>query len=462
MITLTDEILKQDKDGVLKLLQAGEPVNEIDIHGFPPLTEAAIVNDYDIAKLLIEYGADVKMKDLVGGTALQWAVENNNIPLCQLLLDHGADPNAYSKSGQPILVQPLLRRRQNLKELLYRAGADLKFAQDYINAKLIGHRFELVGRVDMVNHKDVFVEMDFEGFILEFTLSVIFDSLTQFKNNFAARSLRPYFDAIQAIVEAFAVACELNRYQQYLANKNIDKYTPRLEMLVKNPLLLLPVGYEGHAITFVKYGNLLAKCDRGANSLRHPSVEIFHIGRPSAFNIDFLKTLLYKRQNLRFVTDGVVRMLGLTPVNAIHLPSQLTGNCSWANVEASIPTMLFMLWLQQHPKQPETAVNRARKLALSIYKQWLEWDKDWALHQCVEGFYDATPTRKAAKAAVLAAVLAQTCRYTNPGDINRANKILEVLTTSNYTYVLQSYLRVFQGTAVGKNIQELHDLYGRR
>lgn len=461
-MTLTDAILKLDKASVQHLLDSGEPVNEIDIYGFTPLIEAAIVNDYDMAAQLVAHGADVKMKDLVGGTALTWAVENHNIPLCQLLLEHGADPNAYSRSGQPILVQPLLRRQQDLKELLYRVGADLKFAQDYINTKLIGHRFELVGRVDIVTHKDVFIEMDFEGFILEFTLSVIFDSLIQFKNNFAARNLRPYFDQFQAVIEAFAIACELNRYQQYLANRNISQYLPRLEILAKNPLLLLPVGYEGHAITFIKCGHLLAKCDRGANSLRHPSVEIFQMGRPQAFNANFLKTLLYQRQNRHFVTHGIVQMLALTPIAAIPLSSQLTGNCSWANVEASIPTMLFMLWLQQNPHHTETELEDYRTLALTIYQQWLEWDKDWALHQCVESFYDASPVRKAAKAAVLAAVLAQTCRYANPEDVGRANKILEVLATPQYEYVLKGYLKVFKDTAVGRNLQELYDVYGRR
>ena len=116
-MSITEEILKQNKEKVFSLIESGQPVNEIDIHGFTPLIEAAIVNEFDIAKKLIEYGADVKMPDLTGGTALHWAVENNNLPLCQLLLNEGADPNAYSRSGQPILAQPLLRRQQNLKEL---------------------------------------------------------------------------------------------------------------------------------------------------------------------------------------------------------------------------------------------------------------------------------------------------------------------------------------------------------
>jgi hypothetical protein len=460
-MTLTDAILKQKKEEAFALIESGEHINEIDIHGFTPLIEAAIANDIDVAKKLISYGANVGMRDLTGGTALHWAVENNNLALCELLLDQGADPNAYSRSGQPILVQPLLRRQQNLKELLYRYGADLRFAQDYISIKLMGHRFELVGKVDVVDHKNTFIEIDFEGFILEFTLSVVLESLVQLKNNFAGRLLRPYFEDLQAIIDALVVACELNRYQQYLANRQIDQYTRRLEVLCKRPHLILPVGYEGHAITFVKCGNLLAKCDRGANSLKHPSVEIFHISEGNRFNVEFLKALLYKRQSRYFVTEGVVHILGLVPVAEIHLPSQLTGNCSWANVEAAFPALILMRWLQAriHPRAAD--VQKHRKKALHIYNRWLEWDKDWALHQCVENFYDASPARKASRAAVLAAVLAQTCQHQRPQDMARSHKILSILATPEYKYVLQSYLNVYKGTEIAHNLQELVDLYGR-
>jgi len=460
-MTLTQAILKQNKKKILALLEAGAHINEIDIHGFTPLIEAAIVNDTDIAAQLIAYGADVKMRDLTGGTALHWAVENNNLPLCELFLEHGADPNAYPRSGQPILVQPLLRRQQNLKELLYQYGADLRFAQDYISIKLLGHRFELVGKVDIVDHQNVFIEIDFEGFVLEFTLSVILESLVQLKNNFAGRILRPYFDDLEATIDAFAVACELNRYQQYLITRNIDQYLYRLETLSKSPYLILPVGYEGHAITFVKCGNLFAKCDRGANSLEHPSVEIFHIGKPQAFNTQFLKTLLYKRQSRYFVCDGIMQILHLTPISFVPLPSQLTGNCSWANVEAAIPALILMRWLQENPNHTAAEITHQQNKALYVYKRWVEWDKDWALHQCIEHFYDASSARRASRAAVLAAVLTQTCNHDHPQDMERANKILAVLATPDYRYVLESYLKTYKNSDIEKNIKELVDLYGR-
>ncbi len=456
---ITDEILAGRKEQVQQLIAAGADVNEIDFYGYPPLTEAAIVDNIEIAALLLQHGADINQKDLTGGTALHWAAENNNIPLAKLLLEHGANPNAYTDYSQPVLVQPLLRRQQNFKELLYRFGADLKFAQDYINAKLIGHRFELVGRVDVVDNRGKFIEIDLEGFILEFTVAIIQDSLMHFKNNYSARNLRSHFDEVQKVIEAFTVATELVKYQQY--RTDLSQHRQRIEKLTGNELLLLPVGYEGHAITLVKYGNLLAKCDRGANSLHNPSVGIYKIQNLGQFNSSFAQLLLYKKQHHGSMTRGIFDALNLELVTDLPLPSQLSGNCSWANVEATIPTILLMLWLKNNMHRSAEDIRFYKEMVLLIYRQWLEWDKDWALHHCVESFYEASPARKAAKAALLAAVLFQTCRYTVPEDLTRANKILAVLATPEYEYVLQSYIKAYKNTEVGRNLLELIDLYSQ-
>ena len=114
-----------------------------------------------------------------------------------MLLAHGADPNAYTLTGDPVLVKPLLRRQSRLKQLLIRSGANIDFAQDYINTKLLGHRFELVGYADIVDHQQRFIEVDFEGFILEFTIGIILNSLQEYRNNFSARHLRGFFDFIR-------------------------------------------------------------------------------------------------------------------------------------------------------------------------------------------------------------------------------------------------------------------------
>lgn len=458
-MNLADAIIYNHPTHVERFLKDGADVNEIDDYGFTPLIEAAIANNLTMAQLLLNHGAKVNEPDVTGGTALHWATENYNLPLCGLLLKQGANPNAYTRYGQPPLVKPLLRRQQDLKELLYRHGADLTFAKDYINTKLIGHRFELVGRVDILDSAGKFIEVDFEGFILEFTLNIILDSLLHFKNNFTARNLRNHFHYMQRVIDAFVNAAELIKYQQYMIK--IREHKQRIETLLNQELLLLPMGCEGHAITFIKYGNLLAKCDRGENSLHEPSVIIYKIHNIKACTAEFFQYLLYQKHSRDFIDSEIKQTLSLTPIASIPLSSQISGNCSWANVEAAIPTITFMLLLKE---KKQIRGEGLQDFVMGILHQWREWDKDRALHECVENFYSATPARKASIAATLAAVLFQKCRFNSPEDFSKINKIVAALSVREYKYILESYRKIYAEefkTPAGRNLLEILDIAGQ-
>jgi len=460
-MALVDEILHGRKDNVEQLLKLGEDVDEIDVYGFTPLIEAAIANNFEIASLLIQHKAGINDPDMTGATALHWAVENNNIPLCKLLLERGANPNAYTSYAQSVLVKPLLRNHQELKKLLYQHGADLNFAQDYINTKLLGHRFSLIGRVDVVSSDNKFIELDFEGFILEFTMGIIQNSLSHFKNNFAARNLREYTSYFQTIIDALIDASELIRYQQYMIDIKEHKY--RINELISKNLLVIPVGYEGHAISFIKFGSVLAKCDRGEKSRVGPSVVLYRIKNLRRFNDSFIKKLLYQKHNKEFINEEIIQILGLEPFTQLPVPSQVSGNCSWANIEAVIPTLFFMLLYQEGKKKNVIDIVGYKDLALSVYQQWMEWDQNWALNQCLETFAGASNARKASKAALLAAILFQMCQDHIPEDLAKANRILSILTLPDYKYVLDSYVRVYDKknrTQAGKNLVDLLDVLG--
>lgn len=459
-MNLANEIIYQRIENVKQLLAEKADVNEIDDYGYTPLIEAAIVNNVEIATLLLKQGAKINATDLVGSTALHWAVENNNLALCQLLLEHGANANAYTSYSQPVLVKPLLRRQNELKELLYRYHADLKFAQDYIYTKLLGHRYELLGRVDIIDPSGKFIEVGFEGFILEFTISVVLDSLMQFKNNFAARNLRPYFDDLHHVIDSYLVANELVKYQQYLVK--VDAHEEQINNLLQNELLLMPIGYEGHAITLIRYKDLFAYCDRGEYSLTHPSVTIYKVQNKRALTRDFFKYLLYQKQNKDFMQQGIIQELGLIPIASLPLSSQVSGNCSWANVEAALPAMLWMLWFEHNKLSPAQA-SEHEQVVLNIYQQWQEWDKERALHECIENFYSASPARKASIAASLAAVLFQRCHFDNLADLPKINKIMPILSLPEYNYILKSYIKIYAEqakTAPGNNLLQLLDLAG--
>ncbi len=218
--SISDAILKNDLTRIKRLIQAGADVNELDAYGFTPLIEAAIVNrpeSVEIAKLLLSHGADIQGVSITGHTALHWAAENNNLALCKLLLEQKTDPNAYNLASQPVLVMPVLREQEDLKRLLYEYGADLNFAQDFINTKLLGHRYQLKGKVDIVNSEGAFLELDFEGFFLEVTISIVLHSLQHYRNHFSAKDWQPYFEHLDSIIHSFRVAAELIQYQQYSA-----------------------------------------------------------------------------------------------------------------------------------------------------------------------------------------------------------------------------------------------------
>lgn len=455
-MSLANEIIYGTKAGVEYLIQQGADIEEMDEYGFTPLIEAAIVNNVDIARLLIEQGAEINRSDATGRTALHWATDNNNAELCELLLAHKADPNAYTTASQPILVYPLLRRNTEVKKLLYQYGAELNFAQDFISAKLLGHRYELEGQIDIVNAEGNFIELNYEGFFLEVTLDIVCNSLERYRNNFSARHFRTYFGYLNQIIRSFKIASELIKYQRY--NIDIRQYAEQIDFLLNQQLLLIPVAYEGHAVTFIKYQNLLIRCDRGEFSKREGTVVVYQIGKLHLLNFDFIKQIIYKRQSKEFINEGIKQYLDLKIVEQIPVESQLIGNCSWANVEASIPAMLFLLQLNTDNSPRE--IHGYKTAALNFYRDWLQWDKDRALEDCLKSFPAASKARKASKAAMLGAVLFQKCNYQIPRDLEKAEKIINVLTTPEYLYVLKSYIKIYwqdRKTMAGENLMQLLD-----
>ncbi len=459
MVTLADAIIEKNLTQVSKLLQFNIDVNQIDEYGFTPLIEAAIVDQFEIAELLIEQGADVNLQDMIGGTALHWAAENNNLRLCHLLLEHRANPNAYNLAGQPVLAMPLLRNQQKIKKILYQYGANLQFAQDFINTKLLGHMFELVGIANILDPKNQFVQIDFEGFYLEFSLGLIGDTLAQFKTHFAARKLRRYSDLIQAIANVINHAAQLAQYQQYQVD--INQHQSEIDALLQQQPLILPIGYEGHAITFVKWENILVKCDRREDSRLYDNIMFYRVNRPENFTNEFIRKLLYEKQTSAFINADLPAILDLQPLTELKVEAQISGNCSWANVEACIPTLFFLFLSQSHDTQKN--ISNYKHSALSFFHQWREWNKDRSLQFCIQSFNQAGPVRKACKAEILAAILFQRCDYRHPADENRIRSILSVLATPQYEYILQNYLKIYCYESVseeGRNFMKLLEEYG--
>ena len=459
MLSLADAILQEDTASIHQHLRYGVDVNQLDEYGFIPLIEAAIVDNSDIAKLLLQNGADPNKQDVTGGTALQWAVENSNQTFCELLLNQGADPNAYNFAGQPVLAMTILRQQSALRKLLIEAGADVVFAQDYINTKLLGHMFELVGTVSIIDPKNQFVDTDFEGFYLEVTLGIISESLLQFQNHFAARQLRRFAGLSRYIVEIIQRSLRLIKFQQYRVD--IRKHQKEIDQLITQEPLLIPVGYEGHAITFIKSGDIWVKCDRREDSRLYDNIMFYRIRNTQNATKELLKSLIYKKQSSQFINEDLDQILGLEPITELKVDAQISGNCSWANVEATIPA-LFFLMLMQTSNDAQT-IAHFKSLAINYFYRWREWNKDRALHNCIKSFEEGDAIRKACKAEILAAILFQRCNTESRADRERIELILSLLIDSSYQYILKNYLRGYfmeSYTEEGKKFAALLKEYG--
>lgn len=412
----------------------GESLDDIDEYGFTPLIEAVLSQQLTIAEQLLERGAKVNKPDVTGRTPLHWAVDNNDLELTRLFLTNNADPNAFTRAGMAVLVYPVLRGQDALKHLLYQHGARLDFALDFILGKLIGHRYELKGDVDIVSAGREFIELDYEGFILEFTVAIIKDSLRRFTSSYSTRHMRHYFPSLHTIMDAFSAAGDLLKLQHHPRLGSNDR--GHLAYLVQSPMLILPAASRGHAIGFVRYKQWWAKIDRGENSTKEGTVNIYRITRPERIDVDFLCEFLYKKQSRRYFHVLINQQLGLLPVAQIPVSPQISGNCSWANIQGIVPVAYALLHLDE-PNQFSASE------ALHIYDSWVEWDKDRALDECLHRFYLADPLRRASICSMLAAILYQTCDYEKPHHLLRAEKILTVLTLTDYAYVLNSYLEEY-------------------
>lgn len=437
-MSLSKTIIYGDDKELAKILRTSPALDEIDEYGYTPLTQAVIVNSILKAKLLLEKGAQVDFTDITGRTPLFWAADNNNIELCKLFLKYQANPNAYNSGGQSTLVMPYLKKQEDVKKLLMSAGARLDFAQDFLNAKLIGHCFELEGRIDIVDPTNTFIEVELEGFFLRFTLEIIVNSLIEFENNFGAKKLRKYFAKLNMIIQALSNAVELLRFQHYLVD--VKHYVDKINILLDYEPMILPIAFAGHAITLIKLWDWVIRCDRGAYGKEHGTVILYEITEPGRFTKTIQRDLLYKRQSQEYVNIGLVEYLGLKEKMRLSLAPQKSGNCAWANVEAVIPALMFLLLIEELGDQD---LQLRGQEAMFFYTAWQDWNKTRAMDFCLQSLAETDMARKAAKASLLMSILFQGCKYHDKEDRKKAEKILTVLSKPELSYPLKAYMQVF-------------------
>lgn len=457
---LTQIILHADIHTLKKILPTVSNINYLDEYGYTPLTQAVIISHLEKAELLLKHGADPNQKDVTGRTALHWAVSNDHFELAKLLLSYQADPNSYNIASEPILAKAIMRGHMPLKNILIEHGASTTFAHDYLKVKLLGHRYELIGSVDIVDTKGVFTEVDYEGFYLESSIDLIRYSLNEFKENFASRALYHWFDTINTIYAALTQAQQLLKQDHYLAQQ--QDQLQATQKFLKQDTFILPINQQGHAFSIVKSRNLLAIIDRARDSSPNDRIPIYYINRKAPLTAHFILPLIFERQDIQMIHQTLKQSLALQEIDSLSIPDQRIGNCSWANIEATIPVMKLML----HFNGSGTASHKHELIAdsLELFHRWRHWDRERALTFVIDDFKPASPARKACIAALLAAILFQHCSATNDEHFALAERIIPIVTAREYEYLINSYKKFYvndKPTKAGANLIALLDRYKR-
>jgi len=453
-MTLANAIIEGDLLLVEQYLNMGAQIDEFDEYGFTPLIESAITNNVDMARYLLGRSADVNKKDTVGGTPLHWAVENNNLDMVKLFLDAGADPNAHNLSAEPILIRPILREQKELKKLLIDAGAKTRFANDYIQIKLLAHRYDLTGEIDIANSRGEFAELSLEGFFLESSVHILRQSLQGFLANFAAQEHKQYFDIYRQILRAMHAAAELIKYQQYQVS--VRDHQKEIDALLSSPLLILPVNYDGHAIAFIRLGDMLVRCDRRLEEGSVNGIAFFKMGNPGALNKQLMRFMIFEKKDKDFLDKQLGEQLKLQLVGRMMIEPQVTGNCSWTSIAACVPATFFLL-TDEIAEYPHGLVDH-NHVAIEQYHAWRDWDKTNALNYCIHNFKTATGARKHSFGAVLAAVFFQRFDHRQGNKLTLARQLYRLLQTPGQEYHLKNYLEHYfyrNKTPAGKNLKKL-------
>ncbi|NQY42083.1 MAG: hypothetical protein HRT87_01900, partial [Legionellales bacterium] len=126
----------------------------------------------------------------------------------------------------------------------------------------------------------------------------------------------------------------------------------------------------------------------------------------------------------------------------------------------TVPTAYFLLDFisGDQNNNHEEAISKS----MNIFSKWREWDKDRALNEFVQRFERSNKSLKAAIASVFGSVLINIIATGDVRDKKRVKIIINTLRGKDYSYVINSYRKIFyerHKTKIGKLLEEFYTKY---
>lgn len=420
---------------VKQLLHQGLNVQGRDIFFSTPLHLAAFNGHADVVALLIEAGAKVDSESYKNITPLFLAVKNNHLGVISLLMTHGADPNhkmvednspyswminrfffdmgaaldtvfksenrlnllndieifrilANPETGKPIInnafgeatiptsvVMTILSRFTSDPEIREKTNEVIaeitipSLHNLFIDTKNLLHTFPFGKEYHLTVPNIGKLDIKSEGHSQYLTTQLARDSLESFIGDMpgpAGLIKHTMFSGILNVLES----------AERLVDEKLLPHTASrvLEYIKTGEMVLLPTGWEGHAITVLFYQDYMIVCNSGDRyNLKPSGAIIYKISHPENINEDLIFNILNNEYQMEMEYD-LHYTLGLNAVHLIEFPDQVFGNCAWYSFLPAIESMLFL-------KLSEVGmdVGHARIMAHDYFEEWHDFHKAWTL-----------------------------------------------------------------------------------
>ena len=138
MTVLMHGIVRNNKDIMLALINAGANINEVTGDDkVNAVMLAATFGYFECVKILVEHGAFLNEESIEGRTALTKAAERGNLRCMELLIENGALLDVADSCGTTALMYAVANNHVNCVKILLDAGARLDLTDKWKNDALL-------------------------------------------------------------------------------------------------------------------------------------------------------------------------------------------------------------------------------------------------------------------------------------------------------------------------------------
>lgn len=256
-------------------------------------------------------------------------------------------------------------------QVLRKASATKSKFYFTLQAKRIGHAFNLKGRVYLPNNNK---QISLEGFCEAFTIPMLTTSFEEFG---LQNRLIPWSYTFNILHQMKQTHCSDKTDENFIylaANIRKGRF---------DEPICIASGYDWHATYVIFWGNYLIDCNRGFASGKNPGICVYKLTDMQLVTSKIVQSLVKRHdQNCEefFNRKKIEEVLKAKLLHWQPMKRQRVGNCTYVNVKTGFLALMVIQYLLDHkarhriPSLSNEEWQENFTLLFPIYKKWSVFD----------------------------------------------------------------------------------------